>query len=297
MSRNYPRLNIEEFGRHLITSGDLDPIYIALVKARFPEDQLCRWLIAYWCFYHAGVASYMSEYERGDFWREMTRAAVNEEECPAGRWPRGHERRHFRAAIARGGVARLQARYRDAPEDMVRRIAYQSTQPGAIFQGALGVGPLDFKTVSARAQEHHAFGPWIGFKIADMVDRVLGVPVKFEDAHVFMFKDPEEAALKLWRLKSGLPDTAKPKDKAATLRAVTDYLVKEFGDLRAPPFDDRPPNIQEIETILCKFKSHLNGHYPPNNDIDEIRLGLQPWLPSCAAARQFLDHFPAPLPL
>ena len=33
MSRNYPRLDIESFGRHLITSGDLDPIYTALVRA------------------------------------------------------------------------------------------------------------------------------------------------------------------------------------------------------------------------------------------------------------------------
>ena len=40
MSRNYPRLEIEPFGRHLIQSGDLDPIYIALARASFDDDLL-----------------------------------------------------------------------------------------------------------------------------------------------------------------------------------------------------------------------------------------------------------------
>ena len=38
MSRNYPRLDIETFGRHLITTGDLDPIYTALVAAERSGD-------------------------------------------------------------------------------------------------------------------------------------------------------------------------------------------------------------------------------------------------------------------
>lgn len=290
-SRTYERLSIERFGRHLIQSGDLDPIYIALVKANFDEGQLHRWLIAYWCFYHAGVACYMSEFEGSSFWAEMSKAAANEESapCPAGRWPRGHERRHFRGANATLGVSRLQARYPNAPEEMVQMI----TAHREIRGGELCVDlPLDFKLLSRRAQEHHAFGPWIGFKIADMTDRVLGIPVKFENAHVFMFKDPEEAALKLWRLKRNLPDSAKPKDKAVTLQAVTDYLIKHFEGLRAPPFEDRPPNIQEIETVLCKWKSHMNGHYPLNNDIDEIGAGLIPWLPKCSTARTFLQRMP-----
>ena len=69
MSRNYPRLDIETFGRHLITTGDLDPIYTALVRAEqggdFSVPQLCRWLLGYWCYYHAGVASFLSEKEGG----------------------------------------------------------------------------------------------------------------------------------------------------------------------------------------------------------------------------------------
>lgn len=290
MSRTYPRLNIEEFGRQLITSGDLDPIYIALIQSGFSKPQLQRWLIAYWCYYNAGVASFLSEAEGWEFWRWMAVAAENTEECPAGgRWARGHERRHFRARIATTAVASLRERYGARPEDMVE---YVARQPAEIRGGDLCVEPLTVREVSKRAQEHHAFGPWIGFKVADMVDRCLGVRVTFDNAHIFMFKDPEEAALKLWRLKQRLPDTAKPKDKEQVLGAVTDYLIKEFAGLKAPPLADRPINIQEVETVLCKWKSHMNGHYPLNNDIDEINEGLDHWSPHCASARLFRSAMP-----
>lgn len=71
MSRNYERLPIEKFGRHLITTGDLDPIHNGLVGAVaagvYTQPQLYCWLIAYWCFYHAGVASFMSGMEGQEF--------------------------------------------------------------------------------------------------------------------------------------------------------------------------------------------------------------------------------------
>lgn len=51
-------------------------------------------------------------------------------------------------------------------------------------------------------------------------------------------------------------------------------------------------NIQEVETVLCKWKSHMNGHYPLWNDIREINGGLEPWAGRCSAARAFLNHMP-----
>lgn len=285
MSRNYPRLDIEEFGRVLIESGDLDPIYIALVEAVRTETycvhQVCRWMIAYWCYYNAGVASFMSEKEGEEFWHWMMVAAVNEEPTPVGgRWARGHERRHYRGKNAIESVFALRSRYGQRPEDMVWYIA----------QGGKDER-LPFKLVSDRAQEHRGFGPWIGFKIADMLDRVLGIPVDFDQAAVFMFKDPEKAAMMLWEQREShkYPEGAKPK-REVILSGVTDYLTKTFSDLKAPPFGDRPINIQEVETVLCKWKSHMNGHYPINNDIREIKDGLKPWLGNCRAAEYFLKY-------
>lgn len=288
MSRSYPRLDIETFGRQLITSGDLDPIYTALVAAERAGDysipQLCRWMVAYWCYYSAAVASFMSEKEGDEFWQWMMVAARNEEETPVGgRWPRGHERRHFRAKIAVDSVTSLQARYGDRPENMALYIGARWDEGER----------LPFKVVSDRAQEHRGFGPWIGFKCADMIDRVMEVPVDFDQAAVFMFKDPEKAAMMLWELREAhkYPAGARPK-REAILGGVTDYLIERFADLPAPPLGDRPINIQEVETVLCKWKSHMNGHYPLYNDIREINEGLRPWIGSCSAAAKFYAHMP-----
>lgn len=286
MSRNYPRLDIETLGRHLITTGDLDPIYIALVRAEqagdFSVPQLCRWLLGYWCYYHAGVASFLSEKEGEEFWHWMMVAARNEEETPAGgRWPRGHERRHYRAKIAVDSVTSLQARYGNRPENMALYVGARATEDER----------LPFRTVSARAQEHNGFGPWIAWKIADMVDRVMEVPVDFSDADIFMYKDPEKAALMLFEQRHPLPPGARVK-KRVVLQKVLDYLLGEFSGFKAPPLSDRAVNIQEVETVLCKWKSHMNGHYPLLNDIVDIRSGLEPWTGKCAAARAFLSHMP-----
>lgn len=282
--RDYQRLSIEAFGTHLLTTGDLDPIYIALVQAEraghFTRPQLLRWVLAYSCFYHAGVASWMSEHEGPDFWDQMLTAAFNEAPAPVGgRWPRGHERRHFRADIAVDSVRALERRYPDFPEQMLEYIAGDGTQ--------------QFKDVSTRTQEHRGFGPWIGFKVADMVDRVLGIRVAFDHAAVFMFKDPEKAAMMLWEKREGhkYPENSRPK-REVILNGVTSYLIDYFRDLPAPPLGDRAVNIQEVETVLCKWKSHCNGHYPLYNDIDEINAGLEPWAGRSVAAHAFASHMP-----
>lgn len=286
--RNYERLPIEAFGAHLLNSGDLDPIYIALVEAMnargYTVAQVYRWLLAYVCFYHAGVASWMSEHEGVDFWAQMYKAAENEQEAPiGGRWPRGGERRHFRGKLATEAVDLLSVRYPD-PESFMVYIAHRGDN-----------AVLPFRVVSQRTQEHRAFGPWIGFKVADLVDRVLGIPVAFDDAAVFMFDDPKKAAIMLWEQREGskYPEGTRPKQDAI-LRGVTEYLINHFRDYNAPPFGDRAVNIQEVETILCKWKSHMNGHYPLNNDIHEIREGLALWAERSVAAHTFRLHMPRP---
>jgi len=157
---------VDVFGRELFRSQDLDPIYIALNKAQFEDNQLHRWLVAYSLFYNAGAASWLSEREGKDFWQALMVAAKNETRTPfAGRWPRGAERRHFRGAAAVTAVDALQRRYA-RPEDMI---------------AFLLDGPMDVRSVIARARSHPQFGSWIAFKIADLIDAVLGAEVKQDD--------------------------------------------------------------------------------------------------------------------
>lgn len=272
------KLNIIDFGKHLLESGDLDPVYIMLVKAELEPKQLARWLVAYWCFYHCGVASYMSEFEGDAYWSAMRVAAINEQPAPnGGRWPRGHERRHFRGDNAIKALDSLQQSFGDNPERFVEDLVFRAEHS----QG-------DFKVVASEVRKQHGFGPWMAFKVADMIDRVLGIPVNFDKAAVFMFDDPVEAALMLWRNHNGFGDNVKPKDKTAVIEGVVQHLNMAFKDYSAPPHYDRMVNLQEIETILCKWKSHMNGHYPLNNDIIEIAKGLDEW--SGVKTAKLLQH-------
>ncbi len=295
MGRNYERLSIKEFGNHLLESNDLDPIYVALYKCikeyNWPEPQIARWLVAYWCFYHAGVASWMCTMDGDRFWHWMDVASANITESPAGgRWPRGQERRHFRGAQSAKAIKRLALTYGDAPEQMVTRVGVRL----AIVDNNGMPVPQDLSVaeVMKRVKTHYLFGDWIGFKVADMLDRCLGVPVSFDQGHVFMFADPVKAALMLWRQHLGLNENAKPKDQDHVLMLIVSELTAMFMTYKAPPLYDRPVGIQEVETILCKWKSHMNGHYPLWNDIDEITAGLDPWTGESEAAAAFAAAMP-----
>lgn len=284
MGRQYERLNIYDFGQHLLDSEDLDPVYVALVHCRetqWEDDQLFRWLVAYWCWYNCGVASYMSELEGSDFWRAMMKAAKNEKPAPhGGRWGRGHERRHARGAQGIKMVEELRKRYGKKPQDMIEVICTETEDKRTC------------ESIMRQVKGHYLFGPWIGFKVADMVDRVLRLHVDFTEAAVFMFKDPVRAAERLWAETHNLP-SSKVTLSAEGLHDVVVHLTDHFKKQNAPPFYDRRIGLQEVETILCKWKSHMNGHYPKYNDIDEIGTALRLWEPHAGAAVDFMEHMPA----
>lgn len=280
--RNYERLSIYDFGDYLLTTSDLDPVYIILTESpELDEEQLARWLIAYWCLYSVGPASLLSEYEGPNFWDKLGEAACNEQPTPlATRWPRGHERRHFRGAAAVKAVRGLRSLYEQRPERLVEEIVARSPDQGNVLQ---------FKTVADRVQKLPLFGPWISFKVADMAERVLGVPVCFDEAAIFMFKDPAKAATRLWREHNPKLALAVDEGRARVKQeminhGVSQHLIHHFSTHLAPPGRDRPLGLQEVETILCKWKSHMNGHYPLGNDTREIATGLRAWKPASETA-------------
>ena len=66
-------------------------------------------------------------------------------------------------------------------------------------------------------------------------------------------------------------------------------LLEHFAAFPAPPRFERPCNVQELETVACKFGSHVNGHYQIGHDIKEIRHALIGW---GATADKLLQHMP-----
>ena len=276
-SRNYPRLDVVEFGQHLLETGDLDPVYIALHNVPWSREQVYRWLVAYWCLYHCGAASYISQFEGKHFWNKLSIATKNSPENMSpkgGPWPRGSERRHFRGKDGIRCVRKLSRKY-PQPEYMIDTLC------------AVADETKEYEPVAEAVKEHYLFGPWMAFKIVDMIERVLSIPINFENSHVFMFSTPVKGALLVY--DTYLADRKPIQDNAEKIEVTVEYMQEVFGEYWAPPRSGRRINIQEIETILCKWKSHMGGHYPLNNDIDEIHEGLKGW---GKEADSFTEHMP-----
>lgn len=279
--------SVTEFGRSLLRTGDLDPVYVALYKAQLDRSTLARLCLAYWCFYSLGLAARLAEIKSPKaYWAAMMRAAVNEGQNPDGSkpYPRGAERRHYRGAQAVASMASLISLYPKGAEQAV--------------DGMLGIGKgtarpygldMTYGSVSAAVQRHRGFGPWIAFKIADMSERVLGYGTDFTDCHLGIYKDPRQGAAVAcleYRYPGSLKQDGVNKFAQtpweypitdAELQETVSHYVSIFRKERfkAPPNNNRLVNVQEIETIFCKYKSHLKGHYPLGKDTREIEHGLR----------------------
>ena len=261
-------LGVEAFGRRLIETRDLDPVYCGLVDAKLPQDQLARWLLCYWCFYHVGAASWLSEQEGADFWTFMSKAAANLPErsprllgLPADRWPRGAERRHFRGPKCVAAVEWLAKNCSRPAEDYVERLTTAKTA----------------ERVMAIVQGWPMMGKWVSFKAADMVERVCGAPISFPENICLLYDEPL-AGLKLAAHREGI-----------YLGTLHDRLLDYFRSFPAPPTLDRPCGPAEVESILCKTKSYWGGHYFLGKDIREQRAALVGW---GATAQQILGAYP-----
>lgn len=275
------------FGGHLIGTLDLDPIYPTIVGARLTEPVLARLLVAYWCLYHLGAAAVIAE--RGStperFWKLLGDAARNKESLPERRWPRSSERRHWRGEQAVRSVQSLyDATPGHRPESLLTRWGEGRT----------------FTEVNRRVQLVRGFGPWISFKVADMLERVVGYEIDFQDCQLGFYAEPAKGA---WLIKEGAVPTPMPPAALTTqtIQEVCDSLRIALGSTTPPKyFRHAPPwnkgraiNIQELETVLCKFKSFHKGHYWVGKDILEVKHALT-WgtAQRCDLAEELARHVP-----
>lgn len=263
------------WGRELILTHDHDPLYTGLVRWNEREgdgDRLRRFMVAYWCCYSVGASWFISQHEGDAFWDWLETAAHNinipppllplgssdptpQPGCgtkPHHRWPRAHERRHWRGEKSWSAVEWLQDKYA-RPEDMVIEL---ENLPGDI----------NLRAVELAVTAWPQFGPWIAFKAADMMERILGVPVAFPDAITTMYRDPRKGADMMGPLLGG-----------RSAQDVTHHLLDSYEDLPAPPLGDRSVNVQEVETVLCKWKSARNGKYHIGADSASHKAELELW--------------------
>lgn len=253
-------LGVYEFGEELLRTNDLDPVYVVLWNANLEPNTLKRWLLAYWCFYHVGTASWIADHKLEPFyWEGMERAAASKE------WPRGSERRHFRGQASVKSVAWLKEK-RMWPLFNWFQVHRVTTLP----------------EVMGYVQSWYLFGDWIAFKVADMMERLDLVEVSFPPESMFsMFDAPKKGAELMAELHG-------PATGTNVYSWAYEQLTHNLEGVMAPPRYEREVNVQEIETILCKWKSHRNGHYPVGKDTMEIKHGLELFANS-NVARQLLE--------
>jgi len=232
------QLPIEEFGKQLLDTKDLDPVYVALEELDL--DTRARWCTAYWLYYHCGIACMATD---SDFWKVIW-------DNLEGR--RGMERRHFRGGLAREAVRQMENNFPD---------------PAGFPASIAETRPLTFRTLTKAVQKHYGFGVWISFKISDVMERCLKYPVDGSDCIDTWYRDPLLASDMLCEEKGWNAET--PKVKACG------YLIQLFGDRIAPPDGRRRFNAQEAETILCKWKSHRHKHYYIGKDTIDVYEALK----------------------
>lgn len=244
-----------QFGEELLAYDDLDPVYNILWHGRqqglMDEATLKRWLVAYWGFYHAGTASYLAQYEGEEFWLEYSEAASTKV------FPRGRERRHYRGNISKDSAAGLME-LELPPETLVDSLCLDLD--------------TDYSVLAAEVvREWPGFGKWIAFKIGDMLERLDLFPTKFLPHHIFtFFESPKIGAMLLAYSEGWEASNSYPTPEQYAIARLTNYL----GEYPAPPREERVLGLQEYETVLCKWKSYLNGHYEPGHDVADLKKAL-----------------------
>lgn len=246
-------MSVYEFGGQLLETNDLDPVYILIWRAmeskHLPTSLLYRYLLAYWCFYHVGTAAWIVD--QPSYWAAMDTAARSKE------YHRSSERRHFRGKNATNSVAYLKWR------------GYAS-----LFSDLIAAG-RSVQDKMAVVQRWVGFGPWIAFKVADMLERLDICPVDFDNGSAFLFDSPRKAA-RLLADEEGYT-TESPSSASSVEEWAVDRILssEEVWSRASPPRYDRKPNVQEAETILCKWGAYRTKHYLVGKDIEECRHALE----------------------
>lgn len=254
------KLSCYEFGHQLLELNDLDPVYVLLHEAQLEREHLLRWLLSYWCFYHVGTASWCTDpwlYRSlptesqetlkcfDTYWKRMLLAAGSKD------YLRCHERRHFRGQFATDSVTKL---YGMSIQDRFAPLLSKK---------------LSLQKVFTVVTSWYGFGNWIAFKVADMLERLGLAEVEFSTGSIFMFDSPRKGAQLLCDIEVPLSErTTSHECELAIQEWAVNRILDTLGDYKAPPRYERNINVQEAETILCKWKSYMQGHYKLGEDVE-----------------------------
>lgn len=122
--------------------------------------------------------------------------------------------------------------------------------------------PREYTEARKYLTGYGGIGDWAAWKFCDLLERVCDIHIDFSQVD---FRDAYEYPLRGLCRVNGEPDSFVEHLSDTPTYEMFMYMAEnELGQIRnwmAPPKMDRPINIQEIETCLCKYHSYLQGHY------------------------------------
>lgn len=213
------------FSKAMFSLEDADPGYMLLRRAKLPEAQKLRYVLAWCTFYNPGLAAKACDFQGEEFYRYLRAVYPTAQ--------RASERRHFRGIAGYKALDQWQARY-PKPEAMVEA-CFADTYMG----------------VRKNMKDMAQMGDYFYWKLADIQDTVMGKPVDFTGCEKYMPKVPKQGA----EIISELEPTFHVLE--TTMRTVTQHIQ----GIRYPVKEGRKLALQEAETVACVFKQHVAGDY------------------------------------
>ena len=255
---NLPRVvrTFEDFIKVDIFTGDSDPVYWAIVRAKekWGYHWASRFCVAMLAYYHTGTAVQAADREVDDFWDYLRDAYPYA--------PRASERRHFRGDKGRVALEVME-KFCPNPNIWFEKFPYSYKQASDMCAHAL-----------------REFGPYFQLKVCDYMECLGGQMHSWAGLERNLPSEPHEAVRIMFPLEPA---------PGAFLRLVGS--VQNKGILAAPWFN-RDVGPAEVETSLCGWKTTKYKGNWFGADIQDKRTALVGY---GARALQFMEMMP-PVP-
>lgn len=233
-----------QFGDRMMRLSDHDFSHVVMANAPWTQEETERVFLAYRWFMHVGTACWLASVaDIEQFWQRL--------ESEYDTLPRKIDRHQTRGARGWQTI------------NYARQI---SSEPSEILD-------VWYPTGSSFAYCYHElikvpdWGPsnvWHGYDMAERVLRWRNLPgVTLKESEDYMYDYP-------WEVLREYTDEEYPKSVDVARR-----MLDEFAYLPAPPFGDRSINMQELETILCRFRKYRKNRYEFGKDKATVIKNLK----------------------
>jgi|11_taG_2_1085331.scaffolds.fasta_scaffold02966_8 hypothetical protein len=226
-----------DFSKSLLITGDIDPDYI-LIREKSKELGFNKKQVFNWILHKLVIYDSYSELE------VITKQKKIEDV------KYGNERRKSKNK-AREYLNNIQKAFMDV--DVER---FFSMNGNKIFN--------KIKTING-------FGSWSAWKFMDLIDCCYGIKVDFDSID---FRKAYTFPLKGLLLVNNLPEDLKILNDTKTYKRLLENaysILKDLKNCDTPHNGGKGLRLNELETLLCKYHSHMHNKYQSGQDILHLK--------------------------